>query len=226
MFVLIDGHDTLDFSARVMAIPPITVARKRVMLITIPGRSGYLTQWDGSYDEVIKRVSFFFNETDPARIAQLFLEGKTITFSNEPDKVYDYRLDISTDLINTISTWHQFDIQFVCNPVKREANPNRISSAVSPVVLVAPGNHPAYPTITLTGTGDVTLTIGEQEIELTDIGPAITIDGSLMECYQGDTAANGKMAGDFPVILSNKTISISWTGSVTEIEILPNWRWV
>jgi phage-related protein len=226
MYIMIDGENTLDYGARVMALPPIQIARKRVSLITIPGRSGYLTQWDGSYDEVIKLASFFYDGASPERIARMLLEGSTVTFSNEPDKVYDYRLDITADLTNTISTWHQWDLQFICNPVKRATSPESIYATVSPVMLVSTCNHAAYPTITLTGTGDVTLTVGDQEIALTDISPAITIDGDLMECYQSDTLASDKMTGDFPEIAPGDAVSISWTGSVTKIEILPNWRWV
>jgi phage-related protein len=226
MYALIDGVDTQDYKLRVTALPPIQIAQKRVELITIPGRSGYLTQWDGSYEEVAKTAAFFYKDECPEAIARLILEGKTITFSNEPDKVYDYRIDIATDLIKTISTWHQFEVQIICNPVKREIEPASITAGASPIMLISPCNHPAYPTITLTGTGDVTLTVGDQEISLTGISPSITIDGDLMECYQSDTLTSDKMTGDFPVIGAGETISISWTGSVTKAEILPNWRWV
>lgn len=226
MYVLIDGEDTQEYGLRVTSLPPLHIAQKRVTLLTIPGRSGYLTQWDGSYEEVPKPVGFFYRDSSPERIAQFILEGSTIIFSNEPDKVYDYRLDMAIDLIKTISTWHQFDTQFICNPIKREASPQEIIAASSPVVLTSPCNHASYPTITITGSGDVTLSVGDQELALTDIDPEIVVDGSLMECYQGDTLANDKMTGDFPVINQGETVSIEWAGSVTAVKILPNWRWV
>ncbi len=226
MYILIDGTDTQENKLRVSALPSIQIAQKRVQLITIPGRSGYLTQWDGSYEEVIKPVSFFYRDPFPEHIAQLILEGRTITFSNEPDKVYDYRLDITTDLINTISTWHQFEVQFICNPIKREISPASILASSQPLLLVSPCNHPAYPTIRLTGNGAVTLTVGNHEISLMDIGPKIVIDGDLMECYQAGTLADNKMSGGFPVINPGEAVSIGWTGNVTNVEVSPNWRWV
>ncbi len=225
MYVLIDGIDTQENKLRVMELPPIQIPQKRTELIIIPGRSGYLTRWDGSYEDIIKPARFFYNGPCPERIAQIILEGRSITFSNEPEFVYDYRLDVTTDLTKTISTWHQFIVQFICNPIKRKINQPSIVSS-SPVTLISPCNRPSYPTIKVTGTGDVTLTIGEQEIELQDIYPSITIDGELMNCYQNDTLTNNKMTGDFPVINSGETLLISWEGSVTEVEILPNWRWV
>ena len=226
MYVLINGEDTREYGMRVTALPPIQIAQKRVQLLTIPGRSGYLTQWDGSYEEIMKPVGFFYRDPFPERIAQLLLEGSKITVSNEPDKVYDYRLDITTDLIKTISTWHQFEVQFFCNPEKREASPAVIQTSTSPVTLDSPCNHPAYPTITLKGSGNVTLTVGDKEITLTDISPEVTIDGDLQECYQNDVPASDKMTGDFPVISPGGTTEVSWSGSVTAIEIWPNWRWV
>lgn len=36
---------------------------------------------------------------------------------------------------------------------------------------------------------------------------------------------NSAMSGDFPVLLPG-TNAISWTGSVTKIEIRPNWRYL
>ena len=226
MYALIDGTDTQAYGLRVTALPPIQIAQKRVQLITIPGRSGYLTQWNGAYEEVAKTATFFYKDEFPERIAQLILEGSTITFSNEPDKVYDYRIDITTDLIKTISTWHQFDVQFICNPVKRELSPQEIEASVSPIILSSLCNHVAYPTITLTGSGNVTFTVGDQEVNLTDIGPEIVIDGTLMECYQSGVLTNDKMTGEFPVIGPGETVSIDWEGSVTKVEVSPNWRWV
>ncbi len=226
MYVLIDGTNTQEYKLRVTALPPIQIPQKRVKLITIPGRSGNMTQWDGSYEDIVKPVGFFYRDPYPERIAQLLLSGSTITFSNEPAKVYDYRIDVSTDLIKTIAEWHQFDVQFICNPLKREASPAIVSANTSPVFLTNQCNHPAYPSIILTGSGDVTLAVGDQDITLKDIGPEIVIDGDALECYQGTTLASDKMIGDFPVIGIGETVSISWEGIVTAIKILPNWRWV
>jgi phage-related protein len=224
MYVLIDGVDTETYKLRVTDLPPIQIPQKRVERILIPGRSGYLTHWDGSYEEIIKTVGFFYNGPSPESIARLIMEGSTVTFSNEPEFVYEYSLDITADLTKTISTWHQFIIQFICNPVKREMDPAHIETD-SPLTLISPCNHPSYPTFKLTGTGDVELTVGEYKISLTDISPEITIDGDLMDCYQ-EELANDKMTGDFPVINPGESVPISWTGNVTKLEILPNWRWV
>jgi phage-related protein len=226
MYILIDGVDTREYGLRVSTLPPIQIAQKRVDLIPIPGRSGFLTQWSGAYEEVVKIASFFYRGLYPHEIAKIILEGKTITFSNEPDKVYDYRMDNVNDLVNTISTWHQFDIPFTCHPIKRATNPTQITADTPPVILISPCNHLAYPTITLTGSGNATLTVGNQTVSLEDIFPSITIDGDLMECYQGDTRANSKMTGDFPAINPGETVSIGWSGGVTKVEISPNWRWV
>ncbi len=226
MYILIDGADTQTNKLRVTALPPIQIAQKRVQLITIPGRSGYLTQWDGSYEEVVKTGGFFYDGPFPEHIAQIILGGSTVTFSNEPDKVYDYRIDIATDIVNTIATWHQFEVQFICNPVKRELDQQSITAVTSPVTLISPCNHPSYPTIKLTGSGNVTLTVGDQEISLTDIDPEIVIDGDLMDCYKNGVLASDKMTGNFPIIEAGETINIGWDGSVTKLEISPNWRWV
>lgn len=225
MYILINGTETENYGLRTTKLPPLQIAQKRIELLMVPGRSGYLTRWDGSYEDAVKTARFFYRGNNPVEIAKFILSGNEIVFSNEPDKKYSYRIDITTDLINTIATWHQFEVQFICNPIKREKDPMMVVTD-APVVLASPCNHPAQPTITVYGAGAVTLQVGEQTVGLSDIAPAITVDGDMMECYQGAVSANNKMMGEFPVIEPGEAVEINWTGAVDRVEISPNWRWV
>lgn len=225
-YVLINGINTGVYGLRVMHMTPIQIPQKRITQINIPGRSGQLSQWDGAYEEIVKTVTFFYKGPNPVDIARLLLEGSAITFSNEPDRVYDYRIDDGAELINTIASWHQFDVAFTCNPVKRELSPTKIVPEGDSASLINHGNYVAYPTIKIYGQGEVTLHAGTFTIQLKDIAPSITIDGAIMECYQGDILTNNKMTGDFPHIKPGETMRITWSGNISKLEIWPNWRWV
>ena len=225
-YMLLDGVDTRTYGVLVMNLPPVQVPAKRAELITVPGRSGFLTNWDGSYEALNKTVGLFYKGNDIDYVARWLQDATRAVFSNEPDKEYLLYPQAGNDLMRMIATWHRFELPLICDPLKREIVPTVIQATTSPVMLINPGNHTARPTIELTGTGDVTLVVGDQEITLTDIGPSITVDGELLNCYQGDTSANLKMTGDFPEIQPGESVSIAWTGSVTRVENKPNWRWV
>ena len=81
------------------------------------------------------------------------------------------------------------------------------------------------PTITVYGSGEITLMVGTQIVELTDIEDSITLNTSLMEAYKGDLSMNGCMSGEFPV-LNPGANAISWSGNVTKVEVQPNWRFL
>lgn len=225
-YMLLNGVDTREYGVRVMNLPPVQVPAKRARLVQVPGRSGFLTDWDGSYEALNKIVGLFYNGAEPDYVAQRLQEAARATFSNESDKEYKvYPQVAGTALARVIAKWHRFELPLVCDPLKREVSPAVVVTDTSPVVLINPGNHKAHPTIKITGTGNVALTVGAQEITLTDIGPGITIDGDMLECYQ-TVNANNKMTGDFPVIEAGEMVEINWTGMVTRVEIKPNWRWV
>ena len=67
--------------------------------------------------------------------------------------------------------------------------------------------------------------VGLTIVELEDISASITLDGPLMEAYYGTTSMNDKMNGDYPTHALGMN-AVSWSGSVTKIEVQPNWRYL
>lgn len=49
--------------------------------------------------------------------------------------------------------------------------------------------------------------------------------GTLKEAYKGNTLMNDHMSGDFPVLKPGLN-AISWTGTVTQVTVKPNWRYL
>lgn len=65
--------------------------------------------------------------------------------------------------------------------------------------------------------------VGTTIVELENISGGIIIDSVLQEAYQGSTLMNDHMNGEFPVLKPGSN-AISWTGTVTQIVVKPNWR--
>lgn len=79
------------------------------------------------------------------------------------------------------------------------------------------------PVITVTGSGDITLMVGQYIILLEDVEGSITIDSRLQEAYNGDELQNGKMTGDFPKLVPGQN-AVSWTGNMISMVVKPCWR--
>lgn len=86
-----------------------------------------------------------------------------------------------------------------------------------------PGCVFAEPVITVYGSGDITLMVGTQIVELTGITDSITLDTPAMEAYSGTTSMDSHMRGEFPTLDVGAT-AISWSGSVSQVVVQPNWR--
>ena len=86
-----------------------------------------------------------------------------------------------------------------------------------------PGTAPSEPLIRVNCTGDITLMIRGQIIALLAVNSYITLDTALKEAYRSTALQNNKMVGEFPLLLPGNN-SISWEGSVTNLQITPRWR--
>ena len=92
-------------------------------------------------------------------------------------------------------------------------------------VLVNPGSAYSEPVIVVNGSGDITLIINGEFIELTDIEGGITLNSEILEAYHADTLMNEHMDGEFPLLKPGNNL-ISWSGDVTSLVIQPNWRYL
>ena len=89
--------------------------------------------------------------------------------------------------------------------------------------MTGPNPFPALPLIEVTGSGDITLTVGDVDVEITGMENKITLDSETQNAYNGAINLNGIInAPDFPVLREGAN-NISWTGDVTSVKIIPRW---
>ena len=116
-----------------------------------------------------------------------------------------------------------FVINFRCKPFWYLSGVEPIVLTASTGVFVNPGSIASEPVITVYGSGDITLMIGSQMIELKGIEGSITLNTELQEAYSGTTSMNSAVDGEFPT-LPPGAVPYSWEGDVSRTEIQPNWR--
>lgn len=214
-------------------LPPPTIPAERVTHTNVPGRAGSLTIYEGDYvyEDVVHTCTCVIS--DPSKISAIagWLRGSgTVTFADRDGGFYYATIanQIPFEKILRGNPHRAFSINFRCKPFWYEESPEPVIVPIddaTTAIIENPGNVPAEAIIILTGTGEITLMVNTDIIELSDMDGAITIDSQLQEAYSGTTSLNSKMSGDFPVLLPGQN-AISWSGNVTAITVNPNWRYL
>jgi phage-related protein len=168
---------------------------------------------------------------DPAlipAIAGWLKGGGTVTFANRPGGFYHARIanQIPFEKILRGNPHCSFAVTFRCSPpFWYVSNPDEVTITTSSAVVVNPGSVYSEPIIHVYGSGDFTLIVNDTFIELEGIENGIVLNSVIQEAYQGETLLNEKMECDFPVLKPGNNL-ISWSGDVSRLVIVPNWRYL
>lgn len=222
----INGTDISTKDLILTKVPPVTKPQKRVRRITIPGRSGYLTEWSGDYESHIKGPEFVYTGSDIDDALTFLQSASLAVFPNETDYAYEVRADEKIEAVFQPSGIYKIFATYITQPLKRLAT-EPIHDEETTYSITNLGNEPAYPKLVVAGAGERTVTIGTQTltIDFDAGGETITIDSLNGQIYDaGGANAWNKVTGDLPVIpVSSSAITVSTTGSA--LTIYPNWRW-
>lgn len=222
----INGTDISTKDLILTKVPPVTKPQKRVRRITIPGRSGYLTEWSGDYESYIKEPEFVYTGSDIDDALTFLQSASLAVFPNETDYAYEVRADEKIEAVFQPSGIYKIFATYVTQPLKRLAT-EPVHDEETTYSIKNLGNEPAYPKLVITGAGEKTVTVGAETITIAfDAGgETITIDSLNGQIYdEGGANAWSKVTGDLPVIpVSASAITVSTTGSA--LTVYPNWRW-
>jgi len=224
-FFIFKNIDSRDMGVIVNKLPSITKPEKQIEKIEIEGRDGFLTVDHGGYQGTVKTVECTLDNGDINQICAWLDGSGEVIFSNEDDKVYKAVIINQISLDKIIPILHTFLIQFECQPHKYSVNNDVITLNSTPATINNLNSALSKPIIKVYGTGAIELTVNSNVIHLTNIVDYVTIDSEMVDCYKDSQLMNNNMLGEFP-ILEIGTNSISWIGTVTKIEIIPNWRWI
>lgn len=62
-------------------------------------------------------------------------------------------------------------------------------------------------------------------MQIAGLASEITIDVAAGLAYNGAVNLTGSLTGDWPLTIPPGNSTVSWTGSVTKVEITPSWRY-
>jgi Phage-related protein len=207
---------------KIISLPPIKLSTKRVTEKEVEGRDGTLTEYDG-YTSDTKNVEADYKGNNPLKILSILEGVKEVIFGNLPDRYYKCRLDNQIPLEQVIENQlYNFLISFKCQPFGYLLEGKETIELISPnTIYNGKATYKSKPIITVYGNGPATLTVNNKAFNITEIGGQITLDSDVEEVYED----KGQYfeTDSFPVLVIGEN-SISWTGNVSKVEIIPNWR--
>ena len=231
LYFIWKGTDSRTMNIRVRNRMPIIRPQERVNHVTIPGRAGELTQLEGEdiYESYIQTVNVTVEGAENVPAAETWLRGEgLITFDSQPELQQKARV-INAVTFNKLSRnldlW-QGDIQFYCEPVKRAMTDTAISVTSSGTSISNPGDLKAFPSIKITGSGAVSITCGGKTLIIPNCVSGWTADceNKWILNSSGVPQMNA-WQGEFPEIQTGSN-TVSFTGSITKLEITPHWRYL
>lgn len=207
------GRDLKELGIIVEKIPTISKAKKKIDIIQIEGRNGFITIDTGVYEPFA--VTLECHCTTEANLDEIkcFLDGYGILcFDNL--KQYTAVIDNTIPFETILPIFKKFQISFIVNPIAEDINETTISLINQETINIETYST-IYPILEITCTGDVSITINNHTFYLNDTSGTYTLDSKNQVIVDEiGNNASGLMMGDFPTFKNGEN-TISYTGNIT-----------
>lgn len=204
------NQDMLSKGIIVENIPPISKAEKVIQQYSVPYRNGFLSVDTGVYNPFIVSLSCHAKEDANYDVIKEFLDGYgTLSFDGEREYTAIIKNAIDFD---KVQMFRKFAVQFEVNPIAYDITPTTFSGTGT--LQITKSTTIVYPLITITATGDVSVTINNNTFYLDGADGTYIVDSLNKVITKNGVNASSIMRGDFPT-LKNGNNTISTTGTIT-----------
>lgn len=192
------------------------------------GRDGLLWRTEDAYEEFEISLRCEMLSGASAEAISAWLTGRgALRFSDDPNRAYKARAlaAMPRPYAGGSSARRFVEPVFSVAPCAF-AYPIPTLALANGTPIINPGTRYAMPKITITGSGDATLTIGGKTINITGISTSIVLDVEAGVVYNGETGLSetAKVSGDWPLTIPTGSNAVSWTGGITAVSCVANWR--
>lgn len=226
-YIILNGNISSNIQGLlIQSLPPISKPKIRTQVEEIDGRDGDIVTKLG-YSAYDKEISIgLYGNYDVDEVINYFDSEGIIVFSNEPDKYYKYQILEQIDFERLIRyktatvTLHIQPFKYSLSDTKRIFN---ITNETS-IQVRNNGNIYSKPVITLYGSGTINLSLNNEQLFVIDLSndSQITLDIENMNAFNQTTGVlkNRLVTGNYDNFKLNVGNNIiSWTGTITKIEI-------
>lgn len=195
--------------------------------VSVPGRSGDLHYFDGSYKNVRGIATCYCLDYDVAKVvtavnawALKSVGYRRLETLTEPHFYRMARLRGGAKFEPRGNRINPFTLEFDCMPQKFYKFGEEPIDLQGPTSIYSPSPFPALPLIVVHGTGSGSLTIGGSTMTLDNVNE-LTLDCEAQRAYSGSTNRNSTVHGEYFKLLEEN--AVSWSGGITSVIITPRW---
>lgn len=210
-----------DLGLIIKEMPPIVRPAKSIESIKVNGRNGNLHIDNGTYDSYNITISCIINDLTKLDQNKNILQGTgDLQLSTVPGRTFKATIKNQIDFSKYLRVLREFPLQLEIDPISY-GETTTVSYSANATLNIS-GNVDTYPTITVYGTG--TITINNVSVEVLTTG--IVIDCKLMECIKNTTNINAYVVLDeFPKLSPGNNTIVLGTG-ITMVTISYNEGWL
>ena len=237
-YFIFNGQSSYELGIRIKEKNIYSSGKRDLSLVSVPGRDGDLVNSNKRFVNATVSYTCFLPASSIAELNTkirnvkkwLFVDSDQyheLSDSYDPTferlAIFNSKLDIA-DEASRIGT---FTVSFSCKPFRYLVSSLEASEVATGDTLYNPFPFASKPYIKITGSGNITLNVsnskGTKVYQFKNVSGYVECDSELMNCYKATTLKNNDfVADDFPSFEFGNNI-ITFSGTVTKVEIIPRW---
>ncbi len=229
-YITYKGRSSKEFSLHISSSNPFDVAQPEITTQSVPGRDGELVMIGNRYQNVIGTYYCFIKsnqiEQDIRNIKSWILPnlGYDILFDSSDSNYFRYAYPTGKlAFMKRTSRLYEIEIEFSCKPFRYSFLGQKPIGINKTTTIYNPEKFASKPYIKVYGSGNGTLNINQNGWNFKGIDGYIELDSELMNTFRGTASQNQKVQGNgYPQLLAGKS-TLSFSGGISKIELIPRW---
>ena len=237
-YFIFNGQSSAELGIKIKSKTIYSAGKSDLSLTSIPGRNGDIVSSNGRFTNGTVSYTCFLPAKSIAELSTktrnvrkwLFVESDKyhwLSDSYDPTfirkAIFNSKLDI-TDQVNKIGN---FTITFSCHPMRYLQSGLESQTIASGATLFNPYPFNSKPYLKINGNGNGTITIQSENNTkswtISSISGYIECDSDLMNFYKGTALKNTNVTGTGYPELESGNNTITFSGGITSVEIIPRW---
>lgn len=229
-YIFYNNKNSNDLDLIIEKTPEIPSSNIKYETIEIDGGET-LTRIKGFEDISLKFDFAYFSDPEEylmkkQRIDQWLINsvGEYLVYSLDEYSCYKVKQVKIDNTTTTSRTMRHFSVTFTCTGIKY------MTKGLEPIELLSTGivinnfgSYEAKPLLKIYASGNITISINNKSFTINNVNSYVSVDSEIKECFKDSTNKGKDMTGDYPILPIGEN-TISWTGTVTKIELTPRWR--